>query len=258
MNARSSHNMEDRILLSRTRQSTAALPQAQRRSYLWTIVGGVLGSTILLWMMVQLGQASPDSKGKPPESPADSAKQAAAQPGDESEVPVAELEDSDKPLTPPSAAAQGPALDTPREVIEMLDLRKRDLDRREEAVRQNEQRLLIVKAEIEQLLTRNEAIEKRRQAAREKNMQEGNDEASKEAKAKAERERQAQQQKNQLAKMYESMPSEEAAARLERMPDRKAIEILRLVKAKTAGSILAQVQADRAAKLTEQLLAQTQ
>mgnify|MGYP003344054465 FL=1 len=56
--------------------------------------------------------------------------------------------------------------------------------------------------------------------------------------------------------MYESMPSEEAAARLEKMPERKAIEVLRILKPKTAGAILSQVRAERAAKLTEQLLVQ--
>ncbi len=77
------------------------------------------------------------------------------------------------------------------------------------------------------------------------------------AKALAEKDRVVQEQRIQLAKIYESMPSEDAASRLEHMPDRKAIEILKLVKAKTAGAILAQVKADRAAKLTEQLLTQT-
>jgi len=62
------------------------------------------------------------------------------------------------------------------------------------------------------------------------------------------------QHQAQLAKMYESMPAEEAAARIERMADRKALEILRLIKSKTAGAILSQVKVDRAAKLTEELL----
>jgi flagellar motility protein MotE (MotC chaperone) len=63
------------------------------------------------------------------------------------------------------------------------------------------------------------------------------------------------QQLAQLAKMYESMPAEEAAARIERLADRKALEILRIIKTKSAGAILAQVKVDRAAKLTEELLA---
>jgi flagellar motility protein MotE (MotC chaperone) len=206
--------------------------------------------------MVQLGQASSDTKTKVPKPPTPSIKQVAAQPTDDPGVPVADPENDGKPLTPPSTAAQGPALDTPREVIEMLDLRKRDLDRREEAVRQNEERFMMVRVEIEKLLAKNEALEKRIQNARGKQDQQATEEKTTQAKVLLDKERQAQEQKSQLAKMYESMPPEEAAARLERMPDRKAVEILRMVKGKTAGTILAQVKAERAAKFTEQLLAQ--
>src|SRR5262249_16845625 len=102
-------------------------------------------------------------------------------------------------------------------------------------------------------LDQNEALEKRIQSAQGK----GDRSPAQLAKIHAEKDRAGQEQRMQLAKIYEAMASEDAAARLERMPDRKAIEILRLVKSKTAGAILAQVKADRAAKLTEQLLAQT-
>lgn len=256
MSARSPHLTEDRIILSRTGRPKAMMPQAQRRSYLWTIAGGLLGSTILFWMMVQLGQASSEPKGKPSQPP--SAKPVVSKPGGVPQVSATELEDEGKLLPPPAKAAQGPALDAPREVIEMLELRKRDLDRREEAVRQNEERLMVVRVEVEKLLTKNEALEKRIQNAGAKADQQTTDLKAQQAKALLEKERQTQEQKIQLAKMYESMPAEEAAARLERIPDRKAIEILRLVKGKTAGAILAQVKADRAAKLTEQLLAREQ
>ena len=251
MSARSYHQMEDRILLNPARRPKTPLPQSPRRSYLWTLAGGILGSMILFWVMVQLGQASPDPKAKSAPSAGTSNTSAAAPPATDPGIAVAEAEENEKSLTPPTPATQGPAIDTPREVIDMLDLRKRDLDRREAAVRQNEERLMIVRAEIEQLLAKNEALAKQIQNAGAKQDQQ--------AKVRLDKERQAQEQKNQqaqLAKMYESMPPEEAAERLERMPDRKAIEILRLVKGKTAGSILAQVKADRAAKLTEQLLAQ--
>lgn len=245
---------EDRIVLGPDLRSKAVLQPARRRTDLWTLAGGVAGSTILFWVMVQLGQASSDPKGTAPPSAV-------------SGVPSAAGPDDGAPLATPSPAVQGPALDVPREVIDMLDLRKRDLDRREEVLRQNEERLLMVKAEIEQLLTTNEAIEKRIQAARTKPTPPvTTGEKAQPAKPVIDRERQAREQqareqKNQhqaqLAKIYETMPAEEAAARLERMPDRKVVEILRLVKGKTAGAILAQVKVERAAKLTEQLLAQT-
>ena len=222
-----------------------------RRSALLRLVGGLIVSTILFWVLVQLGQASSDPKAKTsPASPPALAQDAGAavQHGEQNE---SRDQNDAKLFAPPTS--QGPAIDVPREVLEMLEQRKRDLDRREEAIRQNEQRLMIVRGQIEELLEQNEALEKKIQSAQVKK------EASisvQQNKAQGEKERQAQEERTRLAKMYESMPSEDAAARLEHMPDRRAIEILRLVKSKTAGAILSQVKADRAAKLTEQLLAQ--
>jgi flagellar motility protein MotE (MotC chaperone) len=148
---------------------------------------------------------------------------------------------------------QGPAISAPREIFEMLEQRKRLLDKRETALRGSETHLLELKAELEQIVTRHEqaveAEKKRRQAAQAKatNDTEKAKSASKAAPA-------ANVNQAQLAKIYEAMPAEEAAARLERMPERKALEVLRLLKGKSAGAILAEVKPDRAARLTEQLL----
>ncbi len=215
------------------------------------MVAGIVGSTVLFWVMVQLGQASSEPKNKRRPVTTSGLKQSMPSQAQEAESAGAESDDDAKLLAPP--AAQGPAIDVPREVLDMLDQRKRDLDRREQSLRQNEERLMIVRGQIEELLDQNEALEKKIQSAQAKE-----DRApSPQVKAHAEKERSAQEQRTQLAKIYESMPSEDAALRLEHMPDRKAIEILKLVKAKTAGAILAQVKADRAAKLTEQLLTHT-
>lgn len=243
MNAQSARSTGDGIFLSRAGRSKAALSPSQRRSSLLTIAGGVVGSTILLWIMVQLGQASnnPKDKLRPAAVPAQTAASQAVPPVLPADAQDAEFDESSRLLAPPT---QGPALDVPREVLGMLDLRKRDLDRREDAVRQNEERLMIVRAEVERVLAKNEALEKRIEGVRAK------------ADQQAPKERLAQAQKNQLAKMYEAMPSEDAAVRLERMPDQKAIEILRLVKTKSAAAILAQVKPEHAAKLSVQLLAQ--
>lgn len=243
MNAQSARSTGDGIFLSRAGRSKAALSPSQRRSSLLTIAGGVIGSTILLWIMVQLGQASnnPKDNVRPAAVPAQTAAMQAVPPVLPADAQEAEFDESSRLLAPPT---QGPALDVPREVLGMLDLRKRDLDRREEAVRQNEERLMIVRAELEKVLAKNEALEKRIETVRAK------------ADQPSPKERLAQAQKNQLAKMYEAMPSEDAAVRLERMPDQKAIEILRLVKTKSAAAILAQVKPEHAAKLSVQLLAQ--
>lgn len=221
------------------------------RSPLARLVGGLIVSTILFWVMVQLGQASSEPKFKASSMSSTSSTRNVESPvlhgghnesGDQNDA---------KLFAPP--AGQGPAVDVPREVLEMLEQRKRDLDRREEAIRQNEARLMIVRSQIEELLEQNEVLEKKIQSAQEEREARV---SVQQTKAQGEKERQAQEERARLAKMYESMPSEDAAARLERMPDRRALEILRLVKSKTAGAILSQVKADRAAKLTEQLLAQ--
>ena len=148
---------------------------------------------------------------------------------------------------------QGPATSAPREIFDMLEQRKRLLDKREAAVRGSETHLLELKAELEQIVTRHEqaveAEKKRRQAAQAK----GAGEAER-AKSPAKAGPAVNVNQAQLAKIYEAMPAEEAAARLERMPERKALEVLRLLKGKSAGAILAEVKPERAARLTEQLL----
>jgi flagellar motility protein MotE (MotC chaperone) len=213
------------------------------------MVGGIVGSTILFWIMVQLGQASSEPKYNTQPVTMSELKQGVPPRAQDAERAGAESDEDGAKLLAPHAK-QGQAIDFPREVLDMLDQRKRDLDRREQSIRQNEERLMIVRGQVEELLDQNEALEKKIQSAQAKV-------PTQQAKLQAEKERVVQDHRTQLAKMYESMPSEDAASRLERMPDRKAIEILRMVKAKTAGAILAQVKADRAAKLTEQLLAQT-
>ena len=257
MNSRFAYSAVDRILLSETIRSRRIEPSDARRSPLWTIAAGVVGSTILLWVMVQLGQASPDPKGKPPLSPATSSP--APSPAQSDSVGAgqqAAAENDSTSWTPPAPAIHGPVLEAPREVMDMLDSRKRDLDRREETIRRDEGRLMMVRADIEKLLVQNEALEKRILRATGKDDQQVGNAKAQKAKALIEKERHQQEQKVQLAKMYEAMPPEDAATRLEHMPDPKALEILRLIKTKAAGAILAQVKPERAAKLTEQLLAQ--
>jgi flagellar motility protein MotE (MotC chaperone) len=147
---------------------------------------------------------------------------------------------------------QGPALAIPREVLDMLDQRKQHLDRREASLRGEEGRLATLKSELERLLEKHEqlaAAERQRQEAKQKR-----EEEQKLSRQKAGTDAR-QQRQTQLAKIYEAMPAEEAAAALERMPERKAIEVLRILKSKSAGAILAAVRPERAARLTEQLLA---
>jgi flagellar motility protein MotE (MotC chaperone) len=203
---------------------------------------------LLWWTMVQFNHAF--------------SAQTTAPPGSRTALPVADdSEGLPSQLRPPEetktagaessstepAQGEGPALHVPEEVVAMLQQRQEDLDRREKAVRTAEERLTILRAEFEEILSKVEAAEQRRLRLKEQ-----------QEKAAEGQNKQAAESRNQnyvqLTKIYESMPAEEAAARIERMPDRKALEILRLVKGKTAGLILAQVKVDKAAKLTEQLL----
>ena len=214
---------------------------ARRSDRLWAVVVGIGMIVALSWATAQLVHASAeqglgpraaqDSDGGEASGPAETTKKS----GSEAAVSATE-------------SAQGPALFVPEELIAMFQQRKQDLERREQAVRTAEAQVAILKVEIEQILSKVEAIEQRRLD------QEKTALGRHPAQSKLAADLRAQQL-GQLAKMYESMPAEEAAARIEKMANRKALEILRLIKTKSAGAILAQVKVDRAAKLTEELLA---
>jgi flagellar motility protein MotE (MotC chaperone) len=199
---------------------------------LWAVGVGISVIIVMIWTMLQLVQASAE-QGLEPQRPVSTE----AMKKSEGELPAPETE-----------LLQGPALVVPEEMVAMFQQRKQDLDRREQAVRTAEGQLAILKTEVEQILSKVEAVEKRRLEQEKAVLVQQASEGKRPVDIRA-------QQLAQLAKMYESMPAEEAAARIERMADRKALEILRLVKTKSAGAILAQVKVERAAKLTEELLA---
>jgi flagellar motility protein MotE (MotC chaperone) len=57
-----------------------------------------------------------------------------------------------------------------------------------------------------------------------------------------------------VVKMFEAMPTEEAAKTLEKLDDETAVQILTSLKAKSAGKILGQVDSGRAAILSKKAL----
>ncbi len=146
----------------------------------------------------------------------------------------------------PPPSLQGPALAVPAEILALLDQRKQALDRREAKVREAETRLMVLKREIEELLARYEARVQAEEARR----------RAFEAKQAATATEARQAAFTHLAKIYEAMPPEEAAARIEKMPREQALRLLRALKSKTAGAILAQVRPERAAQLTAQLVSE--
>lgn len=201
---------------------------------MWCIGAGMSVIMALSWATVQRAHASAEQALESVSTRAEGGS-----PGSVSADPI--KKSGSESSTTAAEPIQGPALTVPEEMVAMFQQRKQDLERRENAVRVAEAQLAILKAEVEQILSKVEAAEQRR-LVQEKAA--GGQQAS-DAHT---------QQLGQLVKMYESMPAEEAAARIERMTNRKALEILRLLKSKSAGAILAQVKVDRAAKLSEEFL----
>ena len=208
---------------------------------MWAVSFGIGVISALSWTVVQLVQASAEQGLEPTSAHAEDASSRSVS------LEPAKISGSESP-TPGAEPVQGPALIVPEEMVAMFLQRKQDLERRENAVRTAEERVAILKGEVEQILNKVEAVEQRRLVQEKAVLGQQASQHKQAADLRA-------QQLGQLAKMYESMPAEEAAARIERMADRKALESLRLLKSKSAGAILAQVKVDRAAKLTEELLA---
>jgi flagellar motility protein MotE (MotC chaperone) len=232
------HQRHDRHTGAPSCAAGTVSPSAGWRDRLWTVCVGVGVTIALSWATVQLVRASVEQGLEP--------RSVLAQDVSSGLVPT-DLKPGNESPMPGTESVQGPALTVPEEMIAMFQQRKQDLERRENAVRVAEAQLAMLKAEVAQILSKVEAVEQRRLGQEKAGL---GGQASPSKKAADLR----MQQLAQLAKMYESMPVEEAAARIERMADRKALEILRLLKSKSAGSILAQVKADRAAKLSEEFL----
>ena len=191
------------------------------RTATWTWPAWIAVMLALSMMSAAAGVGSSSSEPKPETK----------EPVDSQEL----LDTQENPLRP-----QGPAIDMPQEVLDMLNQRQRAVERREEAMRTEEARLLSLKKDIEQLLTRQLQLSKTGPNSKQKPV-----DAESAAKAPV----------DQVVNMYETMPPEEAAARLERLPTDMALEVLRSLKGKTAGTILASVKPEKAAKLTERFLA---
>ncbi len=71
---------------------------------------------------------------------------------------------------------------------------------------------------------------------------------------KAQLERAQQENYQRLAKIYESMPPEEAAARIEKLDNETAVTLLLAIKPRQAGKILANVSPEKAAVLSKRMV----
>lgn len=135
--------------------------------------------------------------------------------------------------TRPSTTAQ--SLEAEKGMLAVLSRKEKELREREEELTRNEERLNIVKADIEARLSELKA-EHEKIAALVKKIDEINDQRNK-----------------KIVKIYESMSAEEAASRLEKLDEEMAVMILALMSERKAAKVLSFVDASRSAKLSQSL-----
>ncbi|MBI5599105.1 MAG: hypothetical protein HY890_05135 [Deltaproteobacteria bacterium] len=130
---------------------------------------------------------------------------------------------------------QAPVGGNAAEMVEAVKKRAMELDEREERLRIEEEGLKAVKAEVEgriaELSMEREKVEKVLTAMKEE----------------------GKKGMENLAKVYETMAAEEAAARMEKMDMELAVKLLLSMKNKTAGRILAFVEPQKAAHMTREM-----
>lgn len=142
--------------------------------------------------------------------------------------------------SPPKAGeivtnAPPPESSAPPAMLRAIEQRKGELDKRAHELELKEERLRIMEQEVSQMLKKYSEV---RQALEEK-----------EKNKKQEDEKVV----GRLAKMYEAMPPEQAAARIEQLDEALALTLLGKIKEKSAAQILTGLNPSKAAKLTEKL-----
>ncbi len=86
MKTRHTPHVSDRITLRHAGRPQPSPTRSARRSHLWTLAGGITGSIFLLWVMVQLGQASSEPQPKPAKPTASAATSASPGPAGSAET----------------------------------------------------------------------------------------------------------------------------------------------------------------------------
>ena len=123
-------------------------------------------------------------------------------------------------------------------VTRLLAERQQDLDRREAAVRREEERLKLLRSDIQGLLKKQEGQAKGGAPA---------------GKATTAATTTTAPNLVLLSQAFETMPVEEAAQRIEKMNEGVALNLLTRLKSKTAGQILAALNPTKAAHLVEKM-----
>ena len=129
-------------------------------------------------------------------------------------------------------------------LMKLMEQRQQELDRREAAVRREEERMKLLRADIEGLLKKQEKPAKQAAAVT------SGEKATSAVPAVA-------PNLVHLSQAFETMPVEEAAQRIDKMKEAVALSLLARLKGKTAGAILAALSPAKAARLVEKLAAES-
>lgn len=138
------------------------------------------------------------------------------------------------PVSSPGSDAPGARIQALERLLQEVQARQKDLEAREARIREEEARLQALRNEIEASLKQAQALMDQIQEW----MNAG---------------KRAPDPVRQLVRAYESMPPEEAAARLATLDVALSVELLLRMKPKAAGKILAQMPEKQAARLTQAL-----
>lgn len=143
-------------------------------------------------------------------------------------------EPAQKAEAAPTVAASS-AADAEKGILAVLNRKEKELQAREEDLVRNEERLNIVKADIEQRIAELKR-EHKEIAALVKKIDEINDQRNK-----------------KIVKIYESMNPEEAASRIEKLDEEMAVMILASMSERKAAKVLSFVDVSKSAKLSQSL-----
>jgi flagellar motility protein MotE (MotC chaperone) len=125
-------------------------------------------------------------------------------------------------------------------LIEAIKVRQVEMDKKEESLRLEEEKLRLLKGGVEKRLSELRTLKKNvSKLVREIK-------SFNEAKTK------------HLVKVYEAMPVEEAAERIARLDEQLAVKLLFQMKEKKAGGILGLIETDKAVELSRELARQKQ
>ena len=128
-------------------------------------------------------------------------------------------------------------------LMKLLEERQQDLDRREAAVRRDEERLKLLRSDLEGLFGKPDKSGKAAGTTSPGAKSTGGASA-------------IAPNLVHLSQAFETMPVEEAAQRIDKMKEAVALGLLGRLKGKTAGQILAALSPAKAARFVEKLAAQ--